>query len=107
MIRGATAICCECAKRLDVVEPFTGGVGQMVRCPACGVQLVVRRMPESWEVRTMAEHKRQRTAPLPAVAPKSAFRLGGFIKRFFAGYADGGFVEPGDSSLRCDTEDRQ
>lgn len=92
--------CVECAFRLDVIEPFTGGVGQCVRCPGCGVQLIVRRIPEGWHVRTMADFKQQRTAPLPAIAPKSAFRLGGFIKRMFVGSQPGGFVEPGDSSLR-------
>ncbi|RPE81825.1 hypothetical protein [Vulcaniibacterium tengchongense] len=62
--------CCECGCALRIVEPFTGGVSQQVRCPSCGVQLRVRRLSViDWRVITAADHAGQRSRPLPAVAP--------------------------------------
>ena len=104
MIRGANAICCECALKLGVVEPFTRGVGQCLRCPGCGVQLIVRRVPEGWEVRTMTEHKLQRVKPLPAVADT---RMAASIaRRIVDALRLLGRVEPGEASLQASAEER-
>lgn len=62
--------CCECSATLRIFEPFTGGIGQHHRCGDCGAHLHVRRTSATgWQVRTAAEVRGQRTAPLPAIAP--------------------------------------
>ena len=104
MIRGAVAICCECAKRLDVVEPFTGGVRQMIRCTGCGMRLLVGRVHDGWEVRTLAEFKGERTAPLPAVGPIRKSQV--IARRIIEALRLLGRVEPGESSLQRDIEGR-
>lgn len=61
--------CCECARPLDVVEPFTGGCAQHHRCPGCLVHLRVRRVSDGWQVTTAARHAGQRElGTVPAVA---------------------------------------
>lgn len=104
MIRGAIAICCECAKRLDVVEPFTGGVRQLIRCAGCGMRLLVGRVSDGWEVRTLAEFKGERTAPLPAVASVRQFVRNACVA--VARMLSRGGVEPGEANLRGEIEGR-
>lgn len=63
--------CVECARKLDLVAPFAPDAVHIERCAGCGVHLQARRVGTMWQVCTVAEAKRQRTAPLPAIAPPS------------------------------------
>lgn len=95
--RVATVInarCVECARPLDVVEPFHPTTAQFIRCPGCGVHLQVLRLERFWQICTVAEAKRQRMAPLPAVGP-----LRRAVRAVLAFLQPCEGIEPGESSL--------
>lgn len=58
-----TPRCVECARKIpDLLTPFYANAVQLVRCVGCGVYLEARRPGELWEIRTVAEAKRQSRA---------------------------------------------
>ena len=83
--------CVECARKIQLLEPFTANAVQQVRCDGCGVHLHARRIGALWEICTVAEAKRQREAPLPAVRPQP------HATRAAVALADP--AEPGESAL--------
>ena len=64
----------------------------------------MRRVTDGWEVRTLAEFKGERTAPLPAVTPIPLRRRFRDACAAVARMLSSGGVEPGEASLRGDIE---
>lgn len=87
--------CVECARPLDLVEPFTATATQVVRCGGCGVQLHCKRVAKLWSICTAAEAKRQGAPTLPPVGP-----LRRAARAVVAWLQPREGVEPGEASLQ-------
>lgn len=87
--------CVECARPLDLVEPFTATATQVVRCSGCGVHLYCKRLAELWSICTAAEAKRQGALTLPPVGPLC--RAARAVARWLQPLEG---VEPGETSLQ-------
>jgi hypothetical protein len=95
-----TPRCIECACVIRVLEPLTPKAVQQVRCDSCGVHLHCKRIGGLWEICTVAEAKRQRTAPLPPVASaRRRYDLLGFLRTVLSVVRPGEGVSPGESAF--------
>lgn len=94
-----TPRCIECARVVSLMAPFTPETAQQVKCPGCGVALHCRRIGGLWEICTVAEFKRQRTAPLPAVATRRRYDLYRYLRTVMDVLRPGAGVSPGESAF--------
>lgn len=99
MILVAEPRCCECGRPQRVIEPFTGGVCQQVRCDGCGVYLRIGRVAQGWTICTNNEARQQRTAPLPAVVHRGRYSLSRVLRTLLRVLQPCEGLAPGESSF--------
>lgn len=99
MILVAEPRCCECGRPQRVIEPFTDGVCQQVRCDGCGVYLRIGRVAQGWTICTNTEARQQRTAPLPAVGRRHRYSLHRVLRTLLRVLQPCEGLAPGESSF--------